>query len=63
MDFIVSPFDFDATEASIVAKSSQAKAFFAEKFGDGACSIQVRKSTLPEIVGKLEDAGFNVGLV
>jgi len=63
MDFTVSPFDFDATEAMIVAQSSQAKTFFAEKFGIGAFSIQVLKSGLPDVVAKLEDAGFKVSLV
>lgn len=63
MDFIVAPFDFDATSANVTAKSLKAKSLFAEKFGIGAVSIEVRKSALPEVVAKLESDGYNVAVI
>ena len=63
MDFIVAPFDFDATSANVTAKSPKAKTLFAEKFGIGAVSIEVRKSALPDVVAKLKNDGYKIVII
>ena len=45
-DFQIQPFDFSATQATIVASSEKGKAEFARRYGDSCISINVRKSAL-----------------
>ena len=41
-DFQIQPFDFSATQATIVANSEKGKAEFARRYGDSCISINVR---------------------
>ena len=63
MDFVFAPFDFDSTECCIMAKSQSAKEFFANKFGNGASSINVLKSAAPIFMQQFEEAGFKCSVV
>ena len=59
-DFQIQPFDFNATQATIVASSEKGKAEFARRYGDSCISINVRKSALPEVSLKIQAAGFSI---
>lgn len=63
MDFIVAPFDFNATSVNVAAKSTKAKALFADKFGVGAVSVEIPKSNLPTVIDQLEADGFKVDVI
>jgi len=59
-DFQVTTFDFSSTEVTIVAASEKGKAEFARRFGPACISINVRKSTAPDVAAKIEAAGFSI---
>jgi len=58
-DFTFSPADFNATEITVVANTSAAKQFFADRFGFGCVAVNVRKSAAPEFADRIEAAGFS----
>jgi hypothetical protein len=57
-DFQIQAFDFASTEVTILATSEKGKAEFARRFGPACISINVRKSTAPDVAAKIEEAGF-----
>ena len=60
IDFQITAFDFNSTEATIVASSEKGKAELARRYGDSCISINVRKSALPEVAKKIENCGFTI---
>jgi hypothetical protein len=59
-DFQIQTFDFASTEITIIAASEKGKAEFARRFGPACISINVRKSTAPDVAAKIEAAGFSI---
>ena len=59
-DFQIAAFDFNSTEATIVASSEKGKAELARRYGDSCISINVRKSALPEVANKIASCGFTI---
>lgn len=60
IDFQITTFDFNSSEATIVASSEKGKAELARRYGDSCISINVRKSALPEVAKKIESCGFTI---
>ena len=59
-DFQIQTFDFASTEVTIIAASEKGKAEFARRFGPACISINVRKSSAPDIAATIEEAGFSI---
>jgi hypothetical protein len=59
-DFQITAFDFNSSEATIVASSEKGKSELARRYGDSCISINVRKSALPEVAKKIESCGFTI---
>ena len=53
-DFTFSPADFNATEITVVANTSDAKEYLAQRYGVGCVSINIRKSAAPEFADSFE---------
>jgi hypothetical protein len=60
IDFQITAFDFNATEATIVANSEKGKAELARRYGDACVSINVQKSALLEVAKQIENCGFTI---
>jgi hypothetical protein len=58
-DFTFSPADFAATEITVVANTSDAKQYLAERYGFGCVSISIRKSAAPELADSFEFQGLS----
>lgn len=58
-DFTFSPASFNDTTILVVANTQAAKQFFAERFGPGCVSIQIRKSGAPDLAETLESKGYS----
>jgi hypothetical protein len=58
-DFTFSPADFNSTTILVVANTSDAKQYLAERYGFGCVSIEVRKSAAPEFADSFEFQGLS----
>lgn len=56
-DFTILPADFSATTARVVCASGAA-----QQRHDGAASLDIRKSALPEFASRMRAEGFTVEL-
>jgi hypothetical protein len=53
-DFTFSPADFNATTILVVANTSEAKEYLAQRYGVGCVSVEIRKSSAPEFADSFE---------
>jgi len=58
-DFTFSPADFTATEITVVANTSDAKKYLAQRYGVGCVSINIRKSAAPDLADSFEFQGLS----
>jgi hypothetical protein len=58
-DFTFSPADFTATEITVVANTSDAKEYLAQRYGVGCVSINIRKSAAPEFADSFKFQGLS----
>jgi hypothetical protein len=58
-DFTFSPADFNATTILVVANTSYAKEYLAERYGVGCVSVEVRKSAAPDFADSFEFQGLS----
>jgi hypothetical protein len=58
-DFTFSSTDFNATTILVVANTTDAKDYLAQRYGVGCISIEVRKSAAPEIADSFEFQGLS----
>jgi hypothetical protein len=58
-DFTFSPTDFNATEILVVANTSEAKEYLAERYGVGCVSLSIRKSGAPDLADSFEFQGLS----
>jgi len=58
-DFTFSPADFNATQITVVANTSDALEYLAERYGFACISINVRKSAAPELADSFEFQGLS----
>jgi hypothetical protein len=58
-DFTFSSTDFNATTILVVANTTDAKDYLAQRYGVGCVSIEVRKSAAPEIADSFEFQGLS----
>lgn len=59
-DLTVQPFEFAETCVTVEATSKAGKIFLAERFGPGAVSITLRKSSLWDLGAAAEALGLKV---
>ena len=57
-DFTFSPADFNATEVTVVANTTDAKKYLAERYGFACVSINIRKSAMPEFADSFQFQGL-----
>jgi hypothetical protein len=53
-DFTFSLTDFNATTILVVANTSDAKEYLAQRYGVGCVSIEIRKSAAPDFADSFE---------
>jgi len=53
-DFTFLPSDFSSTTITVVANTSAAKEYLAERYGFGCVSVEIRKSAAPEFADSFE---------
>jgi hypothetical protein len=53
-DFSFSSTDFNATTILVVANTSDAKEYLAQRYGVGCVSIEIRKSAAPDFADSFE---------
>ena len=58
-DFTFSPTDFNATTILVVANSTDAKDYLAQRYGIGCVSVEIRKSAAPEFADSFEFQGLS----
>ena len=58
-DFSFLPTDFASTEITVVANTSDAKEYLAQRYGVGCVSINIRKSAAPEFADSFEFQGLS----
>ena len=58
-DFTFSPADFNATEITVVANTTEAKEYLAERYGFACVAINIRKSAAPEFADSFEFQGLS----
>jgi len=58
-DFTFSPTDFSATTILVIANTTDAKEYLAQRYGIGCVSIEVRKSAAPEFADSFEFQGLS----
>lgn len=58
-DFTFSPADFNATEITVVANTTEAKEYLAQRYGSACVSINIRKSAAPEFANSFEFQGLS----
>ena len=58
-DFTFSPTDFNATTILVVANSTNAKDYLAQRYGIGCVSVEIRKSAAPEFADSFEFQGLS----
>lgn len=57
-DFTFSSADFNATEVTVVANTSNAKKYLAERYGFACVAIVIRKSAMPQLADTFESQGL-----
>ena len=58
-DFTFSPTDFSATQITVVANTSDAKQYLAERYGFACVSINIRKSAAPDLADSFAFQGLS----
>jgi len=58
-DFTFSPTDFGATTILVVANTTDAKDYLAQRYGIGCVSVEIRKSAAPEFADSFEFQGLS----
>ena len=58
-DFTFSPTDFNATTIIVVANTTDAKEYLAQRYGAGCVSLEIRKSAAPEFADSFEFQGLS----
>ena len=58
-DFTFSSNDFSATTILVVANTTDAKDYLAQRYGVGCISIEVRKSAAPDFADSFEFQGLS----
>jgi hypothetical protein len=58
-DFTFSPTDFSATTITVVANTTDAKEYLAQRYGAGCVSLEIRKSAAPEFADSFEFQGLS----
>ena len=58
-DFTFSFTDFNATTILVVANTTDAKDYLAQRYGVGCISIEVRKSAAPDFADSFEFQGLS----
>ena len=53
-DFTFSPSDFNSTTILVVANTTDAKEYLAQRYGVGCVSIEIRKSAAPEFADSFD---------
>ena len=58
-DFTFSPTDFSVTTILVVANTTDAKDYLAQRYGIGCVSVEIRKSAAPEFADSFEFQGLS----
>ena len=58
-DFTFSPTDFSTTTILVVANTTDAKDYLAQRYGIGCVSVEIRKSAAPEFADSFEFQGLS----
>lgn len=58
-DFTFSPTNFNATTILVVANTTDAKDYLAQRYGIGCVSVEIRKSAAPEFADSFEFQGLS----
>lgn len=62
-DITINAGDFNATEAEATPNTIFGMEFFESSFGEGCCSVTIRKSYILYFCNKLDEKGFTYEIV